>query len=167
MDIPPSEFRGPSATVKFVVAAPRKAVFAYVTAEDVLPKVLTGSGFLPAVVSTSGNTGPWDQPGSIRTVHLADGSTAQEEVTSFQSPSYFAYRTSKYTFALKYLSDFATGEWWFDESGEQTKVRWRYVFHSKHMLTKPILALLVRLQWRGYMRVCQNHIIQNLNTSVR
>jgi len=162
MHIPPNEVRGPSSTIQFVVKAPRKVVFSYITAEDVLPKVLTGYGLLPGVVSTSGNTGPWDRPGSIRVVHLKDGSTAQEEVTSFQSPHYFAYRISKCTFALKHFADFAKGEWWFEELGEQTKVCWRYSFHSKHLLTKPILALFVRLQWRGYMKVCQNHVIQDL-----
>jgi hypothetical protein len=37
-------------------------VFDFVSAEDVLPKVLTANGFLPAVVATSGNTGPWTEP---------------------------------------------------------------------------------------------------------
>ena len=47
----------------------RRMAETFVTAEDVLPKVLTGYGLLPAVVRTSGNTGPWDHPQSVRTVH--------------------------------------------------------------------------------------------------
>jgi hypothetical protein len=52
------------AVMEIDVAAPIAAVFDFVTAEDVLPKVLTGYRLLPGVVSPSGNTGPWDQPGS-------------------------------------------------------------------------------------------------------
>ena len=80
-----------AATLEARIAAPLLSVFDFIVAEDVLPKVLTGYGLLPAVVRSSGNTGPWDQPGSARTVHLADGSTAREQVTAYERPVYFAY----------------------------------------------------------------------------
>ena len=63
------------ATMEIDVAAAIELVFDFVSAEDVLPKVLTGYGLLPPVERTSGNTGPWDRPGSSRTVHLADGNS--------------------------------------------------------------------------------------------
>jgi hypothetical protein len=56
------------ATMEIDVAAAIEPVFDFVSAEDVLPKVLTGYGLLPPVERTSGNTEPWDQPGSSRTV---------------------------------------------------------------------------------------------------
>jgi hypothetical protein len=90
-----------AATLETSVSAGTQQVFNFVVAEDVLPRVLTGYGFLPGVVRTSGNTGPWDQPGSVRTVHLADGTTAREEVTDYDFARHFAYRTSDYTFALR------------------------------------------------------------------
>jgi len=77
-----------AATLEARIAAAALLVFDFVAAEEVLPKVLTGYGLLPAVVRTSGNTGPWDQPGSARTVHLADGSTAREQVTAYERPVY-------------------------------------------------------------------------------
>jgi hypothetical protein len=92
------------------IAAAIGPIFDFVSAEDVLPKVLTGYGLLPAVERTSGNTGPWDRPGSSRTVHLADGNTAREEVTAYTRPNYFAYRTDNYTFGLKYISTGAKGQ---------------------------------------------------------
>ncbi len=83
--------RGPSSvTREAVVSAGSEAAFDFVAAEDVLPKVLTGYGLLPAVVATSGNTGSWSEPGSRRIVHLADGSTAREEVTRYDRPGHFA-----------------------------------------------------------------------------
>ena len=75
-----------AATLDVYIAAAEAPVFDFVAAEDVLPKVLTGYGLLPGVVRTSGNTGPWDQPGSVRTVHLADGNTAREQVTAYEQP---------------------------------------------------------------------------------
>ena len=150
-----------SATVEVVIFARREPAFDFVTAEDVLPKVLTGYGLLPAVVRTSGNTGPWDRPGSARTVHLADGTTAREEVTAYERPRYFAYRTSDYTFALRYIAKFAEGQWWFEDDTNGTKVRWTYTFHAKGRLTSILLALFVKTQWVGYIRTCirnvQNH----------
>jgi hypothetical protein len=90
-------------------------VFDFVGAEDVLPKVLTGYGMLPAVVRTSGNTGPWDKPGSNRLVHLKDGTTAREEVTAYRRPEYFAYKSSEFTCTM--VGRLAT---WSIESGEAT-----------------------------------------------
>ena len=81
-----------SVTREVVVHAGIREVFDFVAAEDVLPVVLTGYGLVPAVVSTSGNTGPWTNPGSSRVVHLADGNTAHEQVTHYDRPRYFAYR---------------------------------------------------------------------------
>jgi hypothetical protein len=110
------------------------------------------------VVRTSGNTGPWDQPGSARTVHLADGSTAREQVTAYERPVYFAYRTSDYTFALRYLANSAEGQWWFKKDGSGTQVRWTYTFRAKNWLASITLALFVRTQWVGYMRTCIRNV---------
>lgn len=142
------------AVMEMDLAAPIKPVFDFIAAEDVLPKVLTGYGLLPGVVSTSGNTGPWDQAGSSRTVHLADGNTAREEVTNFERPNYFAYRTSEYTFALRYLATGAKGQWWLKENNGSTHIRWSYTFTAKGAVAALILVLFVRTQWVGYMRVC-------------
>lgn len=141
-------------TMETIVAGPIAAVFDFVADEGVLPTVLTGYGLLPAVTSTSGNTGPWDQPGSSRTVHLADGTTSREEVTAYDRPAYFAYRTSDYTFALKYLAGSARGQWWFEDGDHQTHVRWTYTFTAKGAVTAILLRLFCQFQWAGYMRVC-------------
>ena len=157
-----------AATMDTDIAAPIQRVFDFVAAEDVLPKVLTGYGMLPAVVRTSGNTGPWDTPGSSRTVHLADSTTSREEVTDYARPEYFAYRTSNYTFALKYLATSAEGQWWFEERQGQTHIRWTYTFTANGAITAIPLWFFVRLQWAGYMRAClentRRHFSERLGT---
>jgi Polyketide cyclase / dehydrase and lipid transport len=130
-------------------------VFDFIVAEDVLPKILLGYGPVPRVVGTSGNTGPWDLPGSRRTVHLGDGGTAQEEVTSFSRPDYFAYRVSDFSNRLlRLLAREARGEWWFTATGGGTAIRWRYAFVARSVAVFPLLFAFAHVLWRGYMRVC-------------
>ncbi len=146
-----------SITVEQTFSVPRERLFDFIVAEDVLPKVLTGYGPLPAVVSTRDVSGPWDQPGSWRHVVLADGGTAREQVTEFDRANYFAYRVSEFTFAVRYLATHATGQWWFDEprAGE-TRVRWTYTFYAKNAISAIPLKVFTTLLWRGYMQVCMD-----------
>lgn len=139
---------------EITIAAPLEDVFDFLCAEDVLPKILTGYGLIPAVVSTSGNTGPWDTSGSVRTVHLADGSSAREEVTDYIRPGYFAYKVSEPTFVLKHLIQVACGQFWFDATSEGTRITWIYTFTAKNALTRIPLYAFANTQWAGFMDVC-------------
>ncbi len=142
-------------TLEAQIEAQQTQVFDYIAGEAVLPEVLTGyTLFLPAVVRTSGNTGPWDVPGSSRTVHLKDGNTAREEVTGYDRPVSFSYKSSEFTFALRYLASSATGQWWFTADGAASKIRWTYTFAAKGWLSSRFLPIFARLLWAGYMRVC-------------
>jgi Polyketide cyclase / dehydrase and lipid transport len=136
-------------------------VFDFVAAEDVLSKILTGYGLVPAVAFTSDISGPWDQPGSHRIVHLADGSTVNEGLTDYERASYFAYRVSNPSFALKHLMTEATGQFWFEAADGGTKVTWTYTFRAKNRITKLPLMLFVKSQWNGYMAVCMKNIIRH------
>jgi hypothetical protein len=118
-----------------------------------LADILLGYGPLPAVVRTSRQSGAWDKPGSNRTVHLADGSTAFEEVTACKRPGYFAYRVSEFTNIIRFLVKGAAGQWWFEEQGNKTGVKWKYTFHAHNALTALILHAIVQLLWNGYMRI--------------
>ncbi len=158
--------RNITATVEAEMDATVARVFDFVVAEDVLPRVLTGYGLVPAVVGTSGNTGPWDIPGSVRTVHLKGGDTAQEEVTEWVRPSYFAYRVSKFTFALKHLATEGRGQWWVEPRNGRTHVRWTYTFIPKGPVSALMLHLFVRMQWAGYMRVCLQNTIDLTSATV-
>ena len=140
------------------VRVPVQDVFRFVTAKDVLPKILLGYGPLPGVVSTSGNTGPWHVPGSFRMVHLKNGSSAREELTDYQPPSYFAYQTSDFTSVLKYVVSQGRGQWWFTPDERGTRVKWTYTFTARSRFTRPVLVIFVSLLWRGYMRGAMREI---------
>lgn len=141
-------------------------VFSFVAAEDVLPKVLTGYGPLPAVVGTSGNTGPWDKPGSARIVHLADQTTAREEVTQYAAPEHFAYRVWDFgNPVVRSLASEARGEWKFEPVGGGTKVSWTYTFTAHNAAASLPLSGITQLLWRGYMDVCLENTKRLLGTT--
>lgn len=116
---------------------------------------------MPAVSSTSDVSGPWDIPGSDRTVHLADGSTVKEGTTAYDLASYFAYRVWSPSFSLKHLISGATGQFWFHERDGGVYIKWTYTLAAKNQLAKQPLALFVRTQWKSYMSVCMDNIAQH------
>ncbi|WP_213878998.1 SRPBCC family protein [Pseudomonas sp. dw_358] len=158
-----TEMHPVSITLEETFSVPRRTLFDFIVAEDVLPKVLTGYGPLPGVVSTRDVSGPWDRPGSWRHVVLTDGGTAREQVTAFDRETYFAYQVSEFTFAVKYLATHAQGQWWFTEpqTGE-TQVRWTYTFYAKNSLAVVPLKIFATLFWRGYMKVCMDRTREQL-----
>lgn len=144
-----------SITRTAVLPGTPEQVFAFIAAEDVLPKVLTGYGPLPAVVRTSEHTGPWDVPGSARLIHLADGSTVREQVTHYAPPGQFAYRVWAFGNPLiNALASQARGEWTFLADAAGTKVSWTYTFTARNAVATLPLSVIAQLLWRGYMNVC-------------
>lgn len=148
-------------TRQAVIPGKPEAVFRFIAAEDVLPKVLTGYGPLPAVVGTSQNTGPWDQPGSARLIHLADGSTLREQVTHHDGPRFFAYRVWEFGNPIvRRLAEEARGEWTFVAVPEGTQVTWTYTFSAKNGWAALPLSGIAQVLWRGYMDVCLDNAVR-------
>lgn len=139
-------------TVQRRIAEPRAPLFArFIPVE--LPDILTGYGPIPAVMSTSDQTGPWDVIGSRRTVHLSDGSTASEQVTACENPSYFGYTVTGFTNPIRHLAHEGRGQWWFDDApAGATDVRWTYTFEARSRAAALVLAPVVKVLWRGFMR---------------
>jgi hypothetical protein len=153
-------------TRKAVIPGTPEQVFRFIAAEDVLPKVLTGYGPLPAVVRTSENTGPWDRPGSARLIHLADGSTVREQVTDHAGPRFFAYRVWEFgNPILRRLADEARGEWTFAPAPGGTQVTWTYTFTAKNGLAAMPLSGIAHWLWRGYMDVCLDNAARIMGES--
>jgi Polyketide cyclase / dehydrase and lipid transport len=140
------------------IAVPRDVLFdRFIPIE--LPLILHRYGPIPAVVATSGQTGPWDRPGSSRTVHLGDGSTAREEVTVCERPRRFGYRVAGFSGPVRHAAAEARGRWWFTEAGEgATDVRWQYTFVARSPPARLALAPVVRLLWRGFMRAALDRL---------
>ena len=144
-----------SITRQAVIPGTPEAVFAFIAAEDVLPKVLTGYGPLPAVVKTAENTGPWTQVGSSRVIYLADDTTVREQLTIYEPSTRFAYRVWEFGNPLvRSLATGARGEWTFSPAPGGTLVTWTYTFTAKNPIAALPMAGITKILWRGYMDVC-------------
>ncbi|MGH8460578.1 MAG: SRPBCC family protein [Stenotrophobium sp.] len=141
-----------AATVEIRVEAAQARTFEHIVPID-LTTIFTGFGPLPAVTGTQSQVGAWDAAGQTRTVHLSDGSSANERLDQYRHPDYFSYTVSGFTGVLRFLATSADGEWWFSSTASgQTQIKWRYAFNSSSALTAPILWFITTFLWRGYMR---------------
>lgn len=149
-----------SSTVITTVAVDRTTAFLHVVPID-LTSIFTGYGLLPAVMGTQAQTGDWDAIGQTRTVHLSDRSQVKELLTQYQKPDYFAYIVSDFAGILGFLITSATGEWWFENCTDRldrTLIRWQYTFTPKSWLAVPILWVINRFLWLGYMRSVMSNV---------
>ena len=144
-----------SITRQAVIPGTPDAVFNFIAAEDVLPKVLTGYGPLPAVLKTSENTGPWTTAGSARKILLADNTTVREQLTHYEPSKRFAYKVWEFGNPLvRALATGARGEWVFSAVPDGTLVTWTYTFTAKNAATALPMSAITQILWRGYMDVC-------------
>lgn len=119
-------------------------VFDCTAAEDVLPKILTGYELVPGVAFSSAISGPWDQMGSHRIIHLTDRSTLTEGLTDYDRPTHFACRVSEPSFALRYLMTEVRERFWFEAANGGTRIRWTYTFQARNFLAKLPLTLFMK-----------------------
>ena len=140
---------GVAITVDGWARAPLDQVFRAI-APVPLAEIFTGYGPLPAVVRTREQTGEWDHVGATRTVELADGSEAHEQITSYDEPSHFGYRLSGFTGVLRFLITHADGAWRFTEprTGD-THIRWTYTFQPRLARASVVRAAVGPL-WSRY-----------------
>ena len=143
-------------TVVSVIAAPRKPFFAWLVPGvfyNQLETVLRDAAFLPGVARTTDTTGPWDKPGSTRIVHLTDGTTCRETVTSATAPDYFAYRLTEFSSPMiRRLVKEARGQWWFTDTGSGLQAKWTYTAESKNALSALLLIPVIKILWNRYMK---------------
>lgn len=147
----------PSHTVRRDLSVPVERTFDVVVAEDVLPHVLHRWGPIPAVAGTRELSGPWDTPGSERTVVLGNGGTVRETVLCWERPAHFAYRVDRIDGSLGRLVDHAIGEWWFQTADPGSCFRWTYTFHGRR--GRLALDLFARTAWAAYMSRCADRLV--------
>ncbi len=140
-----------STSVQVDIAAPQAAAFDHIVPGE-LTSIFTGYGPLPAVVGTRDQTGGWDAAGQTRTVLLAGGSSAHEQLTEYTYPQSFSYTVSNFTGILRPLVASAHGEWWFEPGMPTgTHVKWTYTFTARSSFSAPLVWFLATVLWKGYM----------------
>jgi hypothetical protein len=143
-------------TVTATIAAPRAAFYDWLVPRvflNELDTVLRDEAGFPGVTVTTGTTGPWNVPGSTRTVHLSDGTFCRETVQAAAAPDYFAYRLTDFSsLPLRMLVRQANGQWWFTDDGAGTHAKWTYTAESRWLLTLPLLMPVIKVFWHRFMR---------------
>jgi hypothetical protein len=117
-----------------------------------LSTIFTGYGPLPAVTGVVDQTGPWDHVGVNRRPVLSDGTTAYEEVTVYEPPTYFAYEVSQFENVLNRFVIGARGDLRFTPTDDgRTELVWTYAFLPRPR-RRAFVALAIAPLWRRYMR---------------
>ncbi len=144
--------RGISVPVHGTARADVETAFDVIVPID-LPRMFRGFGPLPAVVATADQTGEWDHVGARRVVKLSDGHEANERITAYDRPRYFAYRVGPFEAGpLRHVVVEADGEWWFTaRDATSTAIRWTYTFRPRRY-APPVVRLLIARLWRGYAK---------------
>jgi hypothetical protein len=157
-------------TVVSSIAAQRKPFYTWLVPGvfySELETVLRDAAFLPGVARTTDTTGPWDKPGSTRIVHLTDGTTVRETVTSATAPDYFAYRLTEFSSAMiRMLVKEARGQWWFTDNGPGLQAKWTYTAVSKNPIATLILYPVIKILWNRYMKAAMKATRQRAEAEV-
>ena len=157
-------------TVVSLIAAPRKPFYAWLVPGvfyNQLETVLRDAAFLPGVAKTTGTTGLWDKAGSTRIVHLTDGTTVRETVTSATAPDYFAYRLTEFSSPMiRMLVKEARGQWWFTDSGSGLQAKWTYTAVSRNALGALVLLPVIKILWNRYMKAAMKVTKERAETEV-
>jgi hypothetical protein len=132
-----------------------------------LSSMFTGYGPLPAVTATQNQVGHWNAAGQARTVLLSDGSSTQELLTKYEHPKYFSYTISDFTGIIRFLAISANGDWFFSSDARgKTSIKWRYTFNAKSVLVVPILWVITKILWRGYMQKALSIAVAQVESKV-
>ena len=157
-------------TVVSSIAAQRKPFYTWLVPGvfySELETVLRDAALLPGVARTSDTTGPWDKPGSTRIVHLTDGSTVRETVTSATAPDYFAYRLTEFSSAMiRMLVKEARGQWWFTDNGPGLTAKWTYTAVSRNPIATLMLYPVIKILWHRYMTAAMKATRQRAEAEV-
>lgn len=138
-------------SVAVVIHAPISRVFDI--AASIPPSdLIRPYGPLPGVAKTDG-ADVWRAAGDLRRHTLTDKSSVNEELTRFARDSHYAYRLSDFTGAFSALVAEGRAEWRFTPLGAaKTQIDWIYAVEPKSPAAEPLVWLIVKLLWPGYLR---------------
>jgi hypothetical protein len=130
-------------------------VFARVVSLDPA-RLFPGFGPLPPIARVSDQSGPWWLPGSTRTLHFADGNTAEETVRDVDRPSRFVSRMSGFSGRRGTMLNAVTQRWRFEPrsgpDGPVIWITWRVELRPHSFLALPVVFIAIGLFGRGSLR---------------
>jgi hypothetical protein len=157
-------------TVVSWIAAQREPFYAWLVPGvfyNQLETVLRDAAFFPGVSKTTDTTGPWDKAGSTRIVHMNNGMTVRETVTTATAPDYFAYRLTEFSSPMvRALVKEGRGQWWFTDSDSGLQAKWTYTVEGRNLLSTLVLHPVVKIFWNRYMKAAMKVTKDRAETEV-
>lgn len=107
-------------------------------------------GVIPPIKRVSGQIGAWGSAGvgATRTIHLADGGSMVETLTSLDRPTGFGYRIGDVKGPMMPLVRSVRGHWGLASDGSGTRVTWTWEVEPRRF-AGPLMPVL-RQQWNGF-----------------
>ena len=141
----------PASTREIDIKGSPEQVFRYISNGITLPDWLKKSGPVSGATRTIITKGPYSFVGATRTVFLTDGSNITEQLLEYQPNNYYSYSITGISDVLRHLTTVAYGQWWFENNGTNTHVKWTYRFVPKNFFARIGLALFLRLFYGQFM----------------
>lgn len=107
-------------------------------------------GPIPPITATD-QEGVWGTVGQVRKIHLADGGSVSERLTTVDEPDVFAYELTDLTGPLAVLVERVEGAWTFEAVGTGCRITWSWTIHPKSAAGALVLPVFARI-WSGYAR---------------
>lgn len=94
----------------------------------------------------------WTRRGDERRLRMSDGGELVETLIRIEAPQGFCAVVSGFHGWFAGLARDAESQWRFTPEGDATRLVWRIAFRPAEGVPAPILALVVKPLWPGYMR---------------
>src|SRR5690606_14152966 len=138
---------------RFIAAEPSQA-FALSLDPEAFPAWFRGKGLVPAVVRvTRLEDGPL-RAGSRRRVGSSDGNSVEETVLELDPPRRHRYRIAGFAPPFGWLVACAEADWHWTPRAEGVVVCWRYRYHPRGWLVRPIIGFIARRDFAAAMQAC-------------
>jgi hypothetical protein len=146
---------------EIIINAPAGAVMAAAVGFDI-PDIIRAHGPLPGVASVDGHQGPWSAVGQQRRLTLTDGSTAIETLTDIDARGF--------EYAIEFGPPFSAiaragaGRFCIADEGAESLLNWRYRFEPASIFAAPVVVVIAKLVWPGYMRAALARLKASIET---
>ncbi len=108
-------------------------------------------GPFPAIRQVVSKDNTWGTVGQTRTLKMAGGGSAVEELTKVDPPHYFTYEVGNIKGPLSLVAKGIDGEFEFTPADTGTEATWRWKVYPRSALTRPAVAALLPF-WHGWAR---------------
>jgi len=137
-----------------VINAPSEKIFDLIVMDlEFLSRGVKQCSLVPGVISAEIVGGNKMAQGSIRRVHLSNGSVLDEEILEIKPPNFMQYKQLKgFGFPQSLLAAGATGFYQCEKLDSGTKVTWGAEFDLPSFIVYPLTYLIIQFQVRPLLR---------------